>query len=64
MNTIELLNLIKKKLKEKKAEIAFDMVEGRMTDFNQYHKNVGMSEGLEVSSEIIDETIKQIDKEM
>ena len=40
------------------------MVEGRMADFNQYHKNDGISEGLEQSCEIIDETLKQIDKEM
>ena len=64
MNTIDLLNLIKKKLKERKAEKAHDMVEGRMTDFNQYHKSVGVSQGLEESCDIIDETLKQIDKEM
>jgi len=40
------------------------MVEGRMTDHTQYQKNVGIAEGLEQSCEIIDETLKQIDKEM
>jgi hypothetical protein len=40
------------------------MVEGRMTDYTQYQKNVGIAEGLEQSCEIIDETLKQIDKEM
>jgi len=35
-----------------------------MTDYTQYQKNVGIAEGLEQSCEIIDETLKQIDKEM
>ena len=64
MNQLDILRLITKKLKERKQQIANEMVEGRMADFNQYHKNVGISEGLEQSCEIIDETLKQIDKEM
>ena len=35
-----------------------------MTDYTQYQKYVGIAEGLEQSCEIIDETLKQIDKEM
>ena len=36
------------------------MVEGRISDFQAYHKNVGIAQGLEESCEIIDETIKQM----
>jgi len=39
------------------------MVEGRMSDFNTYSKNVGISEGLEQAGEIIDEMIKNINEE-
>ena len=55
--------MIKKNLKEKKSTIANDMVEGRMSDFSLYQKNVGIAEGLEQPSEIIDETLKQLDEE-
>ncbi len=60
MNTTDLLKQIKKNLLKKKAEIAEIMVEGRISDFQAYHKNVGIAQGLEESCEIIDETIKQI----
>ncbi len=60
MNTTDLLKQIKKNLLKKKAEIAESMVEGRISDFQAYHKNVGIAQGLEESCEIIDETIKQI----
>ena len=43
--------------------MANDMVEGRMSDFSLYQKNVGIAEGLEQASEIIDETLKQLDEE-
>ena len=36
------------------------MVDGRMSDFQSYQKNVGIAQGLEESCEIIDETLKQI----
>jgi|TARA_R100000781_G_scaffold62467_1_gene39662 hypothetical protein len=39
------------------------MVEGRMSDFNTYSKNVGISEGLEQACEIIDEMIKKLNEE-
>ena len=64
MNTIDLLNQIKKNLKEKKANIASDMVSGRMTDINQYQKAVGIADGLEQASETIDETLKKLNEEM
>lgn len=57
------MNRIKKNLKEKKATIASDMVEGRMSDFEAYHRNVGIAEGLEQASEIIDETLKKLNEE-
>ena len=55
--------MIQRNLKERKTTIASDMVEGRMSDFNQYHKNVGIAEGLEQASEIINETIKHFNEE-
>ena len=36
-----------KNLKERKQQIANDMVEGRMSDHIQYQKAVGIAEGLE-----------------
>mgnify|MGYP003125942691 FL=1 len=39
------------------------MVDGRISDFNQYHRNVGIAEGLEQSLEIIDETLKKLNEE-
>ena len=38
------------------------MVEGRMSDFEAYHRNVGIAEGLEQASEIIDETLKKLNQ--
>ena len=55
--------MIQRNLKERKTTIASDMVEGRMSDFSLYQKNVGIAEGLEQASEIIDETLKQLDEE-
>jgi hypothetical protein len=39
------------------------MVDGRMSDFSSYQKNVGIAEGLMQASEIIRETIKNINEE-
>ena len=39
------------------------MVEGRLSDFESYQKHVGIAEGLSQASEIINETIKKLDKE-
>lgn len=39
------------------------MVEGRMSDFQSYSRNVGYAEGLEAACEIIDETLKKLDEE-
>ena len=63
MNTIELLKRIKKNLKERKLAIAEKMVEGRLSDFQTYNKDVGIAQGLEDACAIIDETLKKIDKE-
>ena len=53
-----------KKSGEKTArEIAESMVDGRVSDFNAYHRNVGIAEGLMQASEIIRETIKNINEE-
>ena len=39
------------------------MVEGRLSDFQTYNKDVGIAQGLEDACAIIDETLKKIDKE-
>jgi hypothetical protein len=57
---MDILSLIKKNLQKKKAEIAETMIDGRMSDFQSYQKNVGIAQGIDVSCSVIDETIKQI----
>jgi|TARA_R110000803_G_scaffold116852_3_gene185401 hypothetical protein len=39
------------------------MVEGRMSDFQSYSKNVGIAEGLEQACSLIDETMKKMNQE-
>ena len=39
------------------------MVEGRMSDFNHYHKSVGIAEGLMQAYTVVDEIIEKIEKE-
>ena len=63
MTVIDLLKKIKTNLKEQKTAIANNMVEGRMSDFQSYSRNVGYAEGLEAACEIIDETLKKLDEE-
>ena len=63
MTTSDLLQQIRKNLEKRRLEIAEDMVDGRMTDMNAYHKNVGISEGLMQASEVIRETLKKINEE-
>jgi CRISPR/Cas system-associated endonuclease Cas1 len=57
------LQKIKENLEQKKLEIAKGMIEGRISDFESYHKHVGIAEGLTQASEIIDDTMKKLDKE-
>ena len=59
----DLLQQIRKNLDKQRLEIAESMVDGRMSDFSTYQKNVGISEGLMQASEIIRETIKNINEE-
>jgi|TARA_R100001163_G_C4879797_1_gene77642 hypothetical protein len=63
MTVTELLQKIKKNLKEKKLEIAESMVQGRLSDFESYQKSVGIAEGLEQASEIINETLKKLEED-
>jgi|TARA_R110000744_G_scaffold377251_1_gene492074 CRISPR/Cas system-associated endonuclease Cas1 len=63
MTTSDLLQQIRKNLEQRRLEIAEGMVDGRMTDFNAYHKNVGISEGLMQASEVIRETLKKLNEE-
>jgi hypothetical protein len=63
MTIKELLERIKKQLQTRKSQLASDMVEGRISDLNHYHKNVGIAEGLVIAQDIIDEILKQMEKE-
>jgi|TARA_R110002020_G_scaffold349451_1_gene563029 hypothetical protein len=36
------------------------MIDGRMSDFQSYQKYVGVAQGIDLSCQSIDETIKQI----
>ena len=56
MTTSDLLQQIRNNLEKRRLEIAEGMVDGRMADFNAYHKNVGIAEGLMQASEVIRET--------
>jgi hypothetical protein len=63
MTVTELLQKIKSNLKEKRLEIAESLVQGRVSDFASYSKNVGIAEGLDQSIGIIDETLNKINEE-
>tara|TARA_R110000822_G_scaffold104455_2_gene231429 strand:- start:1719 stop:1916 length:198 start_codon:yes stop_codon:yes gene_type:complete len=62
MTVTDLLKTIKDLIRKQKAAIANDMVEGRMSDFSAYHKNVGVAEGLEQACEIIDDMMKKLNE--
>ena len=63
MTTSDLLQQIRKNLETKRLEIAESMVDGRLSDFNAYQKNVGVAEGLMQASEVIRETLKALNEE-
>lgn len=63
MTVKEMLAMIKADLQTRKSQLANDMVEGQISDLNHYHKSVGIAEGLVISQDVIDETLKQIEKE-
>ena len=63
MTTSDLLQQIRKNLETKRLEIAEYMVDGRVNDLNAYHKNVGIAEGLMQASEVIRETLKNLNEE-
>ena len=62
MTVTDLLHLIKANLRKEKTAVANNMVEGRMSDFQSYSRNVGFAEGLETACELIDATLKQLDE--
>tara|TARA_R110000824_G_scaffold161859_2_gene337365 strand:+ start:1113 stop:1238 length:126 start_codon:yes stop_codon:yes gene_type:complete len=39
------------------------MIEGRISDFSQYQKNVGIAEGLTLAQSTIDDVFKKLDRE-
>lgn len=63
MTTSDLLQQIRKNLEKRRLEIAESMVDGRLSDFNAYQKNVGIAEGLMQASEVIRETLKKLNEE-
>ena len=63
MTVTDLLNQIKKNLKERRLEIAERLVQGRVSDFEAYQKNVGIAEGLQQASEVINETLNKLNEE-
>jgi|TARA_X000001036_G_C20034281_1_gene544083 CRISPR/Cas system-associated endonuclease Cas1 len=63
MTVTDLLQQIKKNLKGKRLEIAESLVQGRISDFESYQKHVGIAEGLEQASEIINETLKKLEED-
>ena len=63
MTVTDLLNQIKKNLRERRLEIAESLVQGRISDFESYQKNVGIAEGLEQASEVINETLNKLNEE-
>jgi CRISPR/Cas system-associated endonuclease Cas1 len=63
MTVTDLLNQIKKNLKERRLEIAESLIQGRVSDFESYQKNVGIAEGLQQASEVINETLNKLNEE-
>ena len=63
MNTTELLQIIKKNLKTKRSAIAEKMIDGGESDYQSYIKDVGIAQGIEDACAIIDETLKEINRE-
>ena len=63
MTVTDLLNQIKKNLKERRLEIAESLVQGRVSDFESYQKNVGIAEGLQQAYEVINETLNKLNEE-
>ena len=63
MTISDLLQQIRNNLEKRRLEIADSMLRGRMSDFEAYHKNVGIAEGLEQASDVIHDTIKNLNKE-
>jgi len=39
------------------------LIQGRVSDFESYQKNVGIAEGLEQASEVINETLNKLNEE-
>ena len=63
MTITDLLDRIKRTLKEEQSAIAEGMLLGRMQDFEAYKKSVGIAEGLERAYMIIDEVMKKLDED-
>ena len=63
MTITDLLQKIKINLRQTKTEIGISMVEGRMSDLQSYHNQVGVAEGLQQALEIIDDTLKKFNEE-
>ena len=62
MTVSDLLQQIRNNLEKRRLEIADGMLRGRMSDFEAYQRNVGIAEGLMQASEIIRQTIKDLNE--
>jgi len=63
MTITDLLQKIKDNLEKERLEIAEKMLLGREGDFEAYQRDVGVAEGLQRSSDIIDKTLKNFNEE-
>jgi hypothetical protein len=63
MTISDLLQQIRNNLEKRRLEIADGMLRCRMSDFEAYHKNVGIAEGLEQAADVIHDTIKNLNEE-
>ena len=63
MTIIDLLEKMKKTLEDQRKNLANEMVQGRISDFNQYQKNVGIAEGLKIAENTIDDVFKKLNRE-
>lgn len=50
-------------METQKRALANEMIQGRISDFNKYQKNVGIAEGLTVAQSTIDDVLKKLDRE-
>ncbi len=63
MTLRELLEKMKNELLKRKQQLALDLIDGRVSDFESYQRNVGKAEGLMDAHQVIDDIYEKLDKE-